>query len=205
MESVGGLYAISAGVSAIAGSPASSIIFDTLASWWTRRKLRHRVRGLVVLKGVTTLTQKLTTPECVYIDVDTLYQQLTVPKDAETLNANPVRNPVDDLLAYSVIKRHIMNITQVWKGKIVFVSKNLELLKTLPIKHENIYFGAFSKDCEKNIANVIYATPEEHHQAEIQKFRVMRELPEERVFICDTIKELYEKTAEKFETKIAQL
>jgi len=108
-------------------------------------------------------------------------------------------------LAYSVIKRHIINITQVWKGKIVFVSKNLELLKTLPIKYENIYFGAFSKECEKNVSNVIYSTPEEHHQAEIQKFRVMRELPAERVFICDTIKELYEKSAEKFETKIAQL
>ena len=121
------------------------------------------------------------------------------------MNANAVRNPVDDLLAYSVIKRHISNITQVWKNKIVFVSKNLELLKTLPIKHDNIYFGAFSKECEKNVGNVIFSTQEEHHQSEIQKFRIMRELPEERVFICDTLKELYEKTAEKFDTKIAQL
>jgi hypothetical protein len=205
METAGSLYAISAGVSAIAGSPASSVVFDALANWWQRRKLRHSVRGLVVLKGVTTLTQKLTTPECVYIDVDTLYQQLTVPKDAESLNANQPRNPVDDLLAFSVIKRHILNITQVWKNKIVFVSKNLELLKTLPIRQDNIYFGAFSKDCEKNIGGIIYPNEAEHHQAEIQKFRVMRELPEEKVFICDTMKELYEKTAEIFGTKICQL
>ena len=205
METAGSLYAISAGVSAIAGSPASSVLFDALANWWQRRKLRHRVRGLVVLKGVTTLTQKLTTPECVYIDVDTLYQQLTVPKDAESLNANNQRNPVDDLLAYSVIKRHILNITTVWKHKIVFVSKNLELLKTLPIRHDNIYFGAFSRDCEKNVGAIIYPNEAEHHQAEIQKFRVMRELPEEKVFICDTMKELYEKTAEIFGTKITQL
>lgn len=198
----GSIYAIGSGVSALAGSPASTLLFDWMSNWYHKRRLRQRVRGLVMLKGVTTLCQKLTTSECVYIDCDSLWQTLQAPKDAETLAKNQAGevNPVDAMLAYATIKRHIINICSVYKGKIVLVSKSLDLLHSLPVKHENIYFAAFSKEMESNIG-VIFPDVNSHHKAEVDKFRVMREIDEEHTYINDSMKELYDNTAIKFGSK----
>lgn len=206
MESAG-LYAIGSGVSALAGSPASSILFEWVSSWYQKRRLAKRVRGLVLLKGTTTMCSKLTLPnaDVVYIDCDSLLQTLQVPKDAEELAKAPAGvNPIDAMLAYSVIKRHIVNVCSVFKGKIVLISKSLDLLHSLPLKHENIYFAAFSKDMEENIG-VIYANEKEHHEAQVNKFRVMREIDEEHTYIVESLKDLYDKTAEKFGSKRVQL
>lgn len=205
-----GIYSISSGVAALAGSPASSLLADWLSSWWHKRRLAKRVRGLVLLKGITSLCSKLSTPDVVYIDCDSLLQTLQMPKDAEELAAqqagakHPANNPIDLLMCHAVIKNHIINITNVFKGKIVLVSKTLDLLAALPVKRENIYFAAFSKDMEANIG-VIFANEADHHRAEVEKFRIMREIDEERIYVCDSMKDLYDKTAEKFGSKRTQL
>lgn len=197
----GSIYAIGSGVSALAGSPASSMLADWFSSWWHKRRLSKRMRGLVLLKGVSTMCQRLSNSECVYIDCDTLWQTLNAPKDAESMAKKPEDiNPVDAMLAYAVIKNHIINITNVFKGKIILVSKSLDLLHALPLKREHFHFAAFSRDMESNIG-IIFANEAEHNAAQIQKFRVMRDLPEERVFIVESLKDLYDKTAEKFGTK----
>lgn len=201
----GTIYAIGSGVSALAGSPASSMLADWFSSWWHKRRLSKRMRGLVLLKGVSTMCQKLSNSDCVYIDCDTLWQTLNAPKDAESLAKKPEDiNPVDAMLAYAVIKNHIINITNVFKGKIVLVSKCLDLLHALPVKNEHIYFAAFSREMEGNIG-IIFVNEAEHNASQIQKFRVMREVPEERVYIVDTMKDLYDKTAEKFGSKKVSL
>ena len=204
------VYAIGSGVAAMAGSPASSLLFDWVSSWWQKRRLAKRVRGLVLLKGITTLCTKLSTPDVVYIDCDSLLQSLKLPHSAEELAAqqsgakHPVSNPIDELMCHAVVKNHIINITNVFNGKIVLVSKTLDLLYALPVKTQNIYFAAFSKDMESNIG-VIFANEADHHQAEVNKFRVMREIEEERVYVCDTMKDLYDKTSDKFGSKRTQL
>lgn len=200
-----GIYAIGSGVAAIAGSPTSSIFLDWFSTWLQKRRLAKRVRGLVLLKGITTLCTKLTTSEVVYIDCDSLLQTLQAPQDAEALAKAPSGiNPIDSMLAYSVIKKHIVNVCSVYKGKIVLVSKNLELLNALPVKAENVYFAAFSKDMETNIG-VIFANEKEHHEAEVNKFRILRTVDEERIYIVDNLKDLYDKTCEKFGSKRVQL
>jgi hypothetical protein len=151
------------------------------------------------------MCSKLTTSEVVYIDCDSLLQVLQAPKDAEDLAKAPAGvNPIDAMLAYSVIKRHIVNVCSVFKGKIVLISKSLDLLHALPVKSDNIYFAAFSKDMEENIG-LIYATPKDHHEAEVNKFRVMREVDEEHTYIVESLKDLYDKTADKFGSKRTQL
>lgn len=201
----GSLYAIGSGVSALAGSPASGIFADWLTSWWHKKRLQRRVRGLVNLKGNTTMCQKLTTSDVVYIDCDSLMQALQVPKDAEELAKHPAGiNPVDEMLARSVVKKHIINICSVYKGKLVLVAKSLDLLHALPVKHEHIYFAAFSKEMEENIG-VIFPNEKEHHDATVAKFRIMREIDEEHVFVCDSMKDMYDKVADKFGSKRQQL
>ena len=198
MEGAASIYAIGSATAAIAGSPASSLIFEWFANWFHKKRLAKRVRGLILIRGVTTMCQKLTSPECVYIDCDSLHQTLQAPKSAEEVGKPS--NPVDEILAFSIIKKHIINITNVFKGKIILVSKNNELLKSLPVKCENTFFAAFSKEMESNIG-VIFPNEKEHHDAEVAKFRIMRELNEDRVFINDNMKELYENVSKKFGSK----
>ena len=86
----------------------------------------------------------------------------------------------------------------------MLVSKTLELLLSLPVKYENIYFAAFSRDMETNIG-VIYPNEQEHHLAEIEKFRIMRNIDESHTYIVDSLVDLYNKTADKFGSKRVQL
>ena len=201
----GSLYAIGSAVGAVAGSPATTAIFDAVGNWWTRRKLRHRVRGLVMMKGCSTLCEKLTTTDCVFIDCDKLLQNLTIPVDAESDKKKPDDpNPVDKLLCYGIIKRHITNIAGVWKDRIVLVSRHLDLLEMLPVQKKNIHFCAFSKEAEKNLG-VIYSNEAEHAEAQLNKFRTIQELPETQVYIADSLKEAYDMTKSRFDCKKSAL
>lgn len=206
----GSLYAIGSAVGAVAGSPATSAIFDAMGNWWTRRKLRHRVRGLVMMKGCSTLCERLTTTDCVFIDCDKLLQNLTVPVDAEAAAADAKAkkpdepNPVDKLLCYSIIKKHVINISTVWKDRIILVSRHLDLLEMLPVQKKNIHFCAFSKEAEKNLG-VIYSNEAEHAEAQLNKFRTIQELPETQVYIVDSLKEAYDATKARFDCKKSAL
>jgi hypothetical protein len=192
------VYAISSGISAIAGSPVSSVIGNWLGKWFLKRRLKRRSGGLLIMKGVSTLCQKLTTPTHLYLDVDRLYQQLTAPKSAEELNKATPHNPVDDYLAYPIIKNHISNISSVFKGKIILVSKSLDLLHAMPIYPESILFGCFSKDMEESVGQIIYSSPTEHNEAIVEKFRDLQKLPSNQVVYVSTLNELLDKTAAHF-------
>lgn len=200
-----GLYALGSAVGAVAGSPATVAIFDALTDWWRKRKLRHRVRGLVMMKGISTLCERLTTTDCVFIDCDRLLQSLTVPVDAEaSAKKQEDRNPVDKLLIYSIIKKHVINICGVWKQRIVLVSKHLDLLDMLPVVRKNISFCAFSKEAEKNLG-VIYSSEAEHAESQLNKFRTIQELPETHVFVVDSLKEGYDAVKIRYDCKKSAL
>jgi hypothetical protein len=156
-----------------------------------------------MLRGVSTLCSKLTTPHVLFLDVDKLFQTLNVPESAAA-DASGQRNPVDVLLSYPVIRAHIVNVASVYKGRIVLVSKSLELIHALPVREEAITFAAFSRQCEENI-KVIYPSEAEHHAGEIEKYRIIRELKEEQIFISDSLAELYKKVEERYGVKRVQL
>jgi hypothetical protein len=193
------VYAISSGISAIAGSPVSSVLGTFIAKWFLKRRLKKRSGGLLIMKGVSTLCQKLTTSSHLYLDVDRLYQQLTAPKSAEDLAAkSQAHNPVDEYLSYPIIKNHISNISSVFKGKIILVSKSLDLLNSMPIYPDSIIFGCFSRDMEDSIGQIIYSSPTEHNNAIVEKFRDLQKLPPSQIIMVSTLNELYDKTAEHF-------
>jgi hypothetical protein len=206
MEASAGIYAIGSACGAIAGSPASSMFASWLGNWWAKRKLRKRLSALIMLKGVSTLCTKLTTSDVLFLDVDKLFQTLNVPIDAaaDAAAQHTPRNPVDIILSYPVIRSHIVNVSSTYKGRIVLVSKSLELLHALPVRHEEITFACFSRACEDNI-KVIYPNEAEHHTAEIEKYRILREIPETQMFVSDSLAELYKKVEEKYGVKRVQL
>lgn len=195
------IYALSSIGSAIAGSPASSVIVGWLSNWWAKRKLRKRLSAMLMMKGVSTLCSKLTTAEVLFLDVDKLFQTLNLPSEAGEVAS---RNPVDIVLSYPTIRAHVINIASVFKGRIVLVSKSLELLHALPVKEENITFACFSKAMEENI-KIIYSNETEHHDAEVQKYRVLREIPEAQMFVAESLVDLYKKAEELYGVKRQQL
>jgi hypothetical protein len=195
------IYALSSIGSAIAGSPASSVLVGWLSNWWAKRKLRKRVSAMLMMKGVSTLCSKLTTADVLFLDVDKLFQTLNLPSEAGEAVS---RNPVDIVLSYPTIRAHVVNISSVFKGKIVLVSKSLELLHALPVKAENITFACFSKAMEENI-KIIFSSDAEHHEAEVQKYRVLREIPEAQMFVAESLADLYKKAEELYGVKRLQL
>jgi hypothetical protein len=205
MEATAGIYAIGSMVGSMAGSPASSFFASWLGNKWAKYRLRKRLSALIMLRGVSTLCSKLTTADVLFLDVDKLFQTLNVPLDAAADAAAPAqRNPVDVLLSYPVIRSHIVNVASVYKGRIVLVSKSLELLHALPVREEAITFAAFSRACEENI-KVIYPSEAEAHAGEVEKYRVMRQLPENQMFVSDSLAELYKKVEERYGVKRVQL
>ena len=198
-----GIYAIGSACGAMAGSPVSTIFASWLGNKFAKYRLRKRLSALVMLRGVSTLCSKLTTPHVLFLDVDKLFQTLNVPESAAA-DVSGQRNPVDVLLSYPVIRAHIVNVASVYKGRIVLVSKSLELLHALPVKEEAITFAAFSRACEENI-KVIYPSEAEHHAGEIEKYRIIRELKEEQIFISDSLAELYKNVEQRYGVKRVQL
>jgi hypothetical protein len=198
-----GIYAIGSACGAMAGSPVSTIFASWLGNKFAKYRLRKRLSALVMLRGVSTLCSKLTTPHVLFLDVDKLFQTLNVPESAAA-DVSGQRNPVDVLLSYPVIRAHIVNVASVYKGRIVLVSKSLELLHALPVREEAITFACFSRACEENI-KVIYPSEAEHHAGEIEKYRILREIPETQMFVSDSLAELYKKVEEKYGVKRVQL
>lgn len=199
------IYAIGSAVGAVAGSPSVAAISSWLGNWWAKRKLRKRLSALLMMRGVSTLCSKLTTADVLFLDIDKLFQTLNVPVDAAADAAQPVqRNPVDVLLSYPVIRSHIVNIASVYKGRIVLVSKSLELLHAMPVVNEAIMFACFSRACEENI-KVIYPSETDAKNAEIEKYRILRELPETQMFVCESLADLYKKVEEYYGVKRVQL
>ena len=203
MEATAGIYAIGSAVGAMAGSPVSSMFASWLGNKFAKYRLRKRLSALVMLRGVSTLCAKLTTPHVLFLDVDKLYQTLNVPESAAA-DATHQRNPVEILLSYPVIRAHIVNVASVYKGRIVLVSKSLELLHALPVREEAITFAAFSRACEENI-KVIYPSEHAAHEGEVEKYRIIRELKEEQIFVSDSLAELYKKVEERYGVKRVQL
>ena len=198
-----GIYAIGSAVGAMAGSPVSSIFASWLGNKFAKYRLRKRLSALIMLRGVSTLCAKLTTPQVLFLDVDKLFQTLNVAESAAA-DASAQRNPVDVLLSYPVIRAHIVNVASVYKGRIVLVSKSLELIHALPVREEAITFAAFSRACEENI-KIIYPSEHAAHEGEVEKYRIIRELKEEQIFISDSLAELYKKVEERYGVKRVQL
>jgi hypothetical protein len=203
MEATAGIYAIGSAVGAMAGSPVSSIFASWLGNKFAKYRLRKRLSALIMLRGVSTLCSKLTTPHVLFLDCDKLWQTLNVAESAAA-DASGQRNPVDVLLSYPVIRAHIVNVASVYKGRIVLVSKSLELIHALPVREEAITFAAFSRQCEENI-KVIYPSEHAAHEGEVEKYRIIRELKEEQIFVSDSLAELYKKVEERYGVKRVQL
>jgi hypothetical protein len=182
-------------LSSVAGSVGKSV-GGILSNWiyhkYKKWRLKRRLTGVLLLKGVSTLCQKLSNSEVLLFDIDVLYRELTAPKEAADHKEPTV---VENFTAYPILRNHVFNLTNIYKGQIIVVSHNLELLRAVGVYDENIKFYAFSKNMETNIG-VIFSSEIDRAHAELTKFRYIRELKEEQIVLVESLVDLEKKIKE---------
>ena len=184
-------------LSSVAGSVGKSmggILGGWLYNKFKKWRLKKRLTGVLLLKGVSTLCQKLSNSEILLFDIDVLYRELTAPKEASDHKEPTV---VENYTAYPILRNHVFNLTNIYKGQIVVVSHNLELLRAVGIYEENIRFYAFSKHMETNIG-VIFSSEIERAHCELNKFRYIRNLNESQIVLVDNLQDLEKKIKEHY-------
>lgn len=182
-------------LSSVAGSVGKSM-GGILSNWiyhkYKKWRLKRRLTGVLLLKGVSTLCQKLSNSEVLLFDIDVLYRELTAPKEAADHKEPTV---VENFTAYPILRNHVFNLTNIYKGQIIVVSHNLELLRAVGVYDENIKFYAFSKNMETNIG-VIFSSEIDRAHAELTKFRYIRELKDEQIVLVESLVDLEKKIKE---------
>ncbi len=192
------IYAISSVAGAV-GKSMGGIFSNWIYHKYKKWRLKKRLTGALLLKGVSTLSHKLSNSEVLLFDIDVLYRELTSPRDA-TDHKEP--SVVENYTCYPILRQHVFNLTNIYKGQIIVVSHNLELLRAVGIYEENITFYAFSRTMETNIG-VIFPSEVERAHCELTKFRYIRELKEEQIVLVDNLQDLEKKVKERYnQTKI---
>jgi len=195
------VYAISSLATAISSSPGRA-----LTSWLCHQFLKWRLKkklfGVVLLKGCTTLCEKLSSNQILFFDVDVLYHQLTAPKSAEEVQKKV--SVVENYTAYPILRTHLYNLSKVYKNRIVIVSKSLELLKALGIYDDHLYFYAFSKEMEEKVG-LIYTDEKVHKEAEVNKFRIKDQMKPSNVIVIESMADLEAKLKSQFAIEVLNL
>ena len=187
------VYALSSVAGAV-GKSMGGIFSNWIYHKYKKWKLKKRLTGILLLKGVSTLSQKLSNSEVLLFDIDVIYRELTAPKEASDHKDPSV---VENFTAYPLLKNHVFNLTNIYKGQIIVISHNLELLRAVGIYEENITFYAFSKNMEQNIG-VIFPSEIDRAHAELSKFRYIRELNESQIVLVDNLADLERKIKERY-------
>jgi hypothetical protein len=185
-------------LSSVAGTVGKSVsgIFSTwMYAKYKKWRLKKRLTGVLLLKGVSTVCQKLSNNEVLFFDIDVLYRDLTSPKEAVEDHKEPT--VVENFTAYPILRNHVFNLTNIYKGQIIIVSHSLELLRAVGIYEENIKFYAFSKAMEQNIG-VIFPSEVDRAYAELTKFRTIREMNAEQIVLVDNLQDLEKKIKEQY-------
>jgi hypothetical protein len=185
-------------LSSVAGTVGKSVsgIFSTwMYTKYKKWRLKKRLTGVLLLKGVSTISQKLSNNEVLFFDIDVLYRELTAPKEAVEEHKEPT--VVENFTAYPILRNHVFNLTNIYKGQIIIVSHSLELLRAVGIYEENIKFYAFSKTMEQNIG-VIFPSEVDRAYAELTKFRTIREINPDQLVLVDSLLDLEKKLKEQY-------
>jgi hypothetical protein len=181
-------------IASTVGKSVGGIFTNWIYQKYKKWRLRNRLTAVLLLKGSTTICQKLSDPNTLFFDIDVIYRQLTAPKEA-TDHSEPT--VIENFTAYPILRNHIFNLTNIYKNNIVVVSHSLELLRAIGIYEKNITFYAFSKSMEQNIG-VIFPSPLDRANAELTKFRLIRDLTPEQIVLVDNLQDLEKKIKEQY-------
>jgi hypothetical protein len=158
-------------------------------------RLKRRLHGVVLLKGVSTLCQKLSSSQNLFLDIDVLYTSLTAPKEASEVGKPPT--VLEAYMAYPILRNHLYNISRAFKRNIVCVSHSHELIRALAIPVENTHFFAFSKEMDDRTLP-LFASEKEHAESIVHKLRTRDHFDERFIVVVESMADLEAKIKQKF-------
>lgn len=174
------------------GRAFTQYLYSKFMSW----KLKRRLHAVILMKGCTTLCQKFSSSEVLFLDIDLLFEQLTAPKEAADVHKPPTI--LEAYMAYPILRNHLYNISRAFKKNIVVVSKSYELVAALNIPHNNTHFFAFSKEMDERTLPLFGNDEKSHAESIVKKLRTRDHFTESQIVVVDSMADLEAKLKIKF-------
>jgi hypothetical protein len=190
------LYALSTAVLGTANSSLGKAFTNYCYSKWMGWRLKKRLHAVVLLKGVSTLCQKFSSVDVLFLDVDVLFEQLTAPKEASDIGKKPT--VLESFMAYPIIRNHLYSVSRVFKKNIVCVSHSHELLQALSISSDNTWFYAFSREMDERTLPLFNGNETQHAESVVNKLRTRDRFEESKIVVVESMADLESKIKLKF-------
>ncbi len=174
------------------GRAFTQYLYSKFMSW----KLKRRLHAVILMKGCSTLCQKFSSSEILFLDIDLLFEQLTAPKEAQEVNKPPTI--LEAYMAYPILRNHLYNISRVYKKNIVVVSKSHELVRALNIQPSNTFFFAFSKEMDERTLPLFGGDEKAHAESVVKKLRTREHFGDNHTVVVDSMADLEAKLKDKF-------
>lgn len=197
------IYAVSSAVLSTANSSLGKAFTNYCYSKWMGWRLKKRLHAIVLLKGVTSICQKFSSPDNLFLDVDVLFEQLTAPKEASEVGKKP--SVLEKFTAYPIIRNHLYSVSRIFKKNIICVSHSHELLQALSISADNTWFYAFSKELDERTLPLFDGDDKQHAESVVNKLRIRDRFEESKIVVCESMSDLESKLKQKFNIASTQL
>ena len=173
------------------GRAFTQYLYSKFMSW----KLKRRLHAVILMKGCSTLCQRFSSSEHLFLDIDLLFEQLTAPKEAA--EANKPATILESFMAYPILRNHLYNISRAFKKDIIIVSKSHDLVRALNIASANTHFFAFSKEMDER-TGPLFPDEKAHAESIVKKLRTREYFDENHIVVCETMADLEAKLKHKF-------
>lgn len=174
------------------GRAFTQYLYSKFMSW----KLKRRLHAVILMKGCSTICQKYSSEQVLFLDIDVLYDQLTAPKEASDLQrARP--SVLESYMAYPILRNHLYSISRAFKKNIVLVSKSYELIRAMNITVENTHFFAFSKEMDER-TGPLFPDEKAHADSVVKKLRTREHFDDNHIVVVESMADLETKLKQKF-------
>lgn len=174
------------------GRAFTQYLYSKFMSW----KLKRRLHAVVLMKGCSTLCQKFSSSEVLFLDIDLLFEQLTAPKEAADVHKPPTI--LEAYMAYPILRNHLYNISRSFKKNIVVVSKSYQLIEALNIPANNTHAFLFSREMDERTLPLFNNDAKEHAESIVKKLRTRDHFTETQIVVVDSMVDLETKLKHKF-------
>lgn len=168
------------------GGVFSFLMLTKLFTWYLRRK----AKAILLLKGKTTLCNKYTSNDVIFLDIDNVLTDLPeYPKSKD--------NPAKLFLLYPIVKQRVDVLVKGFRKPVVFVSRNWDLLRTMNISRKNIFYLCGSQEYHKK-SQLLYSDPEQFAADDILRLKYLNTVPKKQIRICESLLDIDRHVRETF-------
>ena len=160
------------------GGVFSFLMLTKLVSWYVRRK----AKAVLLLKGKTTLCNKFTSNDIIFLDIDNVLTELPEYEKAKD-------NPAKLFLLYPIVKQRVDGLVKGFRKPVVFVSRNWDLLRVMNVSKKNIVYLCGSQEYHKK-SQLLYSDPEQFAADDILRLKYLHCVPKKQIRVCESLSDI---------------